>query len=763
MATSSMASTDLPEALGHYRVTHLIGAGGMGRVVAARDERLGRPVALKLLRHDAVEGEGGRRLWREARAAAAVRHPAICQIYDVGEQDGHIFIAMELVEGETLTSRLARGPMPVGEAIDLSLALLDALSAIHGAGLLHRDVKPANLMLTPHGLKVLDFGLARPPAGLGVADETLARADVTMAGMLVGTVAYIAPEVISGGAGDQRSDLFAAGAVLFEMLAAQPAFRGATAIAVAHGVLHEHPPALTGAPAVGAVDRVIRRALAKDPAQRFDSAQAFAAALRAIQRPDASGGVTARAVQRLIVLPFRALRADEDTDFLCASLPESVAATLSALDSIVVRSSLVAARFGPSPDVQTLAAEADMALTGTLFRAHDDIRVSAQLVDVPTGTLVQSCAFQHPARNLIDLHDGIVAHLVDSLRVHLSAREDARLRRDVPASQTAYELFLRANERARDRGRTAEALDLYGESLAADPGYAPAWAQLGRLHRLRAKYDRSDTAESLRQAREALDRALALNPDLDVAHGYYAQLEADVGEPRRAMVRLLGRAAVRQASAEISAGLVYACRFCGLTSESIAFHHDARRLDPGIASSVTQTYFQAGDYLRSLETAGEDVGYIGPCALDAMGRRADAVARLRARVEQGPLPRGARLLIESLLASLEGRRDACMALVQQFCDEGFVGAEAQAYLARQLIHVGACDEGLVRLDEAVRLGFSHVAWFERDPWFDPVRDRQAFGDVLARARGARAEAVVAFEAAGGDTLLARAKDRTPAY
>jgi TolB-like protein len=726
----------------------------MGTVVAAIDERLHRRVALKLLRTDGITGTAVR-LWREARAAAAVRHPAICQVFDVGETGAHLYIAMELLEGETLTARLLRGPLPVGEAIDLALALLDALHAVHSEGLLHRDLKPANVMLTARGLKVLDFGLARPPAS-SAAGEGLPTVEITQEGMMLGTPGYMAPEVLEGAAHDMRSDVFAAGAVLFEMLAARPAFPGATPIAIAHAVLNGRPPALTGDPAIAAVDRVIRQALAKDPTQRFATAQAFADALRAIRRPEAAAVVTARATRRLIVLPFRALRPDDDVAFLCASLPEAVTATLSQLEFVVVRSGLVASRFGPSPDLQRLATEADVdvAVTGTLFRAGDRVRMNAQLVDVPGGAILHSSTFDCVARNIVELHDSIVQNIVAALTDRLSARERARLVRDVPASQTAYATFLRANELSRDRRRLAEAVARYRESLALDPEYAPAWAHLGRTYRVSSKYE-SSSAEHLRLAREALDRALALNPDLDLAHSIYAQLEADMGMSRAAMLRLVGRAAARGATAEIAAGLVYACRFCGLANESVTFHHEARRLDHSVPTSVTQTYFQIGDYFRCLETVGDDLGYIGPAALDALGKREEAIVGLRARLEQSAALSGGRLLMQSLLAAFEDNRDACIGFVNEFLTGAYIGWEAQAYVARQLIHIGAHEMGLQRLAASINGGFHHATWLQNDAWFASVRADAAFKALVDEATAESERSRAAFIKAGGNALLAR--------
>jgi serine/threonine protein kinase len=747
-----MPDSSFPDRIAHYRVDRVLGSGGMGTVVAAFDERLQRPVALKLLHGDTASATSTR-LWREARAAAAVRHPAVCQMFDVGDEQGHLYIAMELLEGETLADRLTRGPVPVTDAIDITVALLDALDAIHSRGLLHRDLKPANLMMTPHGLKVLDFGLARAPL---LTSQTMATEEGTLAGMLVGTPAYMAPEVLNGALPDVRTDIFAVGAVLFEMLAARPAFAGPTPIAIAHAVLNDRPPALSGGPEVAALDRVLRQALSKDASDRYASATEMAAAIRAIRRPDVATAVHARATRRMIVLPFRALRHDDDTEFLCASLPDAVTATLSQLDSVVMRSALVGARFGHAPDFARLASEADVdvALSASLFRVGDDMRVTAQLIDVPGGAVLHSDTFQLASHNIVELHDTLVQHIVRGLAGQFSPRERDVLNRHAPASQTAYALFLRGNELARDRRRMADAVARYRESLALDASYAPGWAQLGRAYRLRSKYE-SNPEEHHRLAHDALDRALSIDPELDLAHGVYAQLEADSGRSREAMRRLVQRAARRGAATDIYAGLVYACRFCGLAEESIVFHQEAKRLDPGVPTSVTQTYFQTGDYVRCLETAGEDLGYIGPAALDAMGRRQNAIDELRNRLQAGLPPSGGRLLIESLLATLENDTSRCVELVNQFLGGGYIGCEAQAYAARQLVHLGEIELGLTLLNGSVEAGFHHTGWLERDPWWHPARHTDAFAHILARASAERALSQAAFASAGGHELLAR--------
>ena len=326
---------------GRFRVTRQIGEGGMGVVYAAHDEQLDRHVAIKTWR-SVADVSARDRLVREARVAASVSHPNICQLYDLGEQNGEVYIAMELLEGEPLSARIARGPLPVSEAVQIALPVLAALDALHHRGIVHRDLKPSNIFLTPFGVKLLDFGLARPGAG-ALAD--CATIELTQPGTMAGTPQYLAPEQLRGEPSDHRADLFAA------------------------------------------VDRVIHRALQKDPSQRYVAASAMADDLRAVLLVTESGTMArAHRLRRLIVLPFRILRPDADTDFLAFSLADAITSSLSNLDSLVVRSSVTASRFASdAPDLEVLAekADVDLVVSGTLLRAGDQLRVDAQLVEAP--------------------------------------------------------------------------------------------------------------------------------------------------------------------------------------------------------------------------------------------------------------------------------------------------------------------------------------------------------------------------------------------
>jgi serine/threonine-protein kinase len=378
--------------IGHYRIEKKLGEGGMGRVYAARDLRLDRPVAIKMLHASTLDPDSARRLWREARAAAAINHPNICQIYEVGEANGDLFIAMELLDGESLARRIGRRPMPVAEAIQIVLEILAALSELQRHQLVHRDLKPSNILLTARGSKLVDFGLTRSAEPSAPAAPATTQTAITQPRTLIGTPHYMSPEQIQSRPTDSRADLFSAGAILFEMLTGKHAFPGATMMDVFHAVVYEQPPVLAGSPAVLAVDRIVHRALAKNPADRYQAADQMARELRMALLADDTGEPTrARPITRLIVLPFHSLRRDEETDFLAFSLPDAITATLAGLQSLVVRSSAIASRFTEQPvDLKRITGEAevDVVLTGTLLRSDQELRVTAQLVEVPSGAII---------------------------------------------------------------------------------------------------------------------------------------------------------------------------------------------------------------------------------------------------------------------------------------------------------------------------------------------------------------------------------------
>ena len=565
----------------------------MGVVYEARDERLGRLVAIKRVRAFSGDATLRDRLVREARTAAAISHPNICQVYELGEEGEELFVVMELLDGETLAARVARGPIVVNEALQIALGILAALEAMHSRGIVHRDLKPSNVFLTPHGVKLLDFGLARPPA-LSVGDlEVTPKRHHRGLAALHGAGAGAGGDPI-----DARTDVFATGAVLFEALAGRVAFAGTTAVEVMHATLHEQPPALAGPPAVVAFDRVVRRALAKSPAERYPTAIAMSRDLEAIPIGDSGASAApARALTRLVVLPFRVLRPDPEIDFLGLALADAVSSSLSGL-SLSRRafecSGLPLLRRGSGPSGDRHPARRGPGAAGHI----------APLGRAPEGL---DAARGGPRRDAhLVTHDGVAGRggvpspgraRTGNRRVALAlARRlgDRASARESPTSARAYEYYLRANAVVRDLTKLPVARDLYLQCVAEDPGFAPAWARLGRAHRIIGKYlEIPQLATHQAKAEEALRRALELSPRLPLAHNDGAP-QSGGGRAQEAMVRLLGLAAETRNDAELFAGLVHACRYSGLLEASLEADRRARRIDPGVRTSVHYTYWMLG-------------------------------------------------------------------------------------------------------------------------------------------------------------------------
>src|SRR5262245_43403368 len=335
-----------PDRIGHYRILRKLGQGGVGVVYAAHDERLDRSVAVKLICGVPDDQTARTRFWREARAAARVNHPNICQLYEIGEDRQTLFIAMELLEGESLADRLARGPVALADAIPILLDILAALDAIHAKGVVHRDLKPSNVFISAHGVKLLDFGLAKTSDAAAVDSIEATASALSQHGLIIGTPKYMSPEQVRGFHVDNRSDIFAAGAILFEMLSGRSAFVGETMIDVLHAVAYEEPPQLGGGAGLTASNVVVQRALAKDPRDRYSSVASMAQELRAVHessRGDAGLAVAVPVPTKswLIVLPFRVLRADPDAEFLAFGLADAITSSLHGLQSLGVRSSAV--------------------------------------------------------------------------------------------------------------------------------------------------------------------------------------------------------------------------------------------------------------------------------------------------------------------------------------------------------------------------------------------------------------------------------------
>ena len=521
--------TLIGETVGHYRVIERLGTGGMGDVYLAEDVRLARPVALKVLRAEAqADPEARARLLREARAASALSHPGIAVVYeidDVESSGGTVrFIAMEYVAGETLAAHARRQELDLDGALDLTGQVAEALAEAHAQGVVHRDVKPSNVMVTPSGrVKVLDFGLAQRHLSGEVTESTWTRGPGDD-GALVGTLAYMSPEQARGEEVDSRADVYSLGVLLYEVLSGQPPFRGRTAVQVLDGVLRQPPPPLQARrpdPRLGEVEALLRRMLAKDRSGRPTDMLEVVEGLAAVRR-----GAVARAgaglAPAVAVLGFANITRNAEDEWLGTGLAETVTADLRAVPGLAVvaaeRVREVLRRLGAEgrePD-EALAVRlgrelgARWALAGAFQRAGHAIRVTARLTDVETGSVLRTVKIDGRLDEVFALQDRIVTELASGLRLAAvpgSEGEDTHV-------LEAYQAFSRGviNYRLESYESLDRAALLFERAVALDPGYARAHLELGSVYHSKAEY--LGAPELHERALASYRRALDLRPGL---------------------------------------------------------------------------------------------------------------------------------------------------------------------------------------------------------------------------------------------------------
>lgn len=511
-------------ALGPYVVVTPLGAGGMGEVYRARDSRLGRDVAVKVL-PDAVAADPTRlhRFESEARAAAALSHPNVLAVYDVSVTLPP-FVGFELLEGETLGRRLAEGPLSPAEAVDVGCQIGRGLAAAHARGIVHRDLKPDNVFLTHDGVvKILDFGLARMTENVSEGELSAAQTqEHTEAGTVVGTRGYMSPEQVRGHTADHRSDIFALGILLYEMLTGQRAFHRATPAETVAAVLRDDPPPIPEGRALPpGLDRLLRRCLSKQPADRFSSARDFVFALEALG-PGSEPATRPVARPSIAVLPFHDMSPDKDQEYFCDGLAEEVIAALTRVRGVgvVSRRSSFQLR-GSGLDVREIAKRLGVGtvLEGGVRRSGDRLRVTAQLVDGRDGYHLWSERFDSKLEDVFAIQEQIADSVARALKAVLSPTERDALQRRRSSSLEAWELYLRAR-RTLLQVKTGEmrlAVPLLERAIELDPDFALAHAALAEV--LYEVYSwLGGGSEHLRRGEEASRRALELAPELAESH-----------------------------------------------------------------------------------------------------------------------------------------------------------------------------------------------------------------------------------------------------
>ncbi len=578
------------EKLGRYRILGPLGAGGMGQVFLAEDSALGRKVAIKLLPPEfAADPERRARLIHEARAASALNHPNIVTVHDLGEQDGVLYVAMEVVDGTTVRDWSRAEPRTPAQIVGVARQVTKALTQAHLAGLVHRDIKPENLMVRRDGLvKVLDFGLARSlaPAATG--------GTATMPGTVLGTAPYMSPEQVLGQPAGPASDVFSLGTVLYELLTGRHPFAAGSAVDTMHRILHEspEPPTRVNLSLTPDFDFVLAKALSKDPTRRHADARDLDVDLETLECQCGYADPTARAdasgPRAIAVLPFKNLGGNPNLNYLGVGLADAVITRLASSPDLIVRATSSVARYENQP-VDPLRVAQDLGVNAVLDasfqRAGERFRATARLVETPGGRALWAGKIDLRFEDIFEVQDQVAQGIADAMTARLSGSAGgSETGRTFTPRPEAYELFLRALEALRG-GTLAgchRAIQVLEEAVRLEPRYARAWAELGSAYHTMIDGGFDPAPEWYVKAQEALGRARTLDPDDEVARFAFGTLDLVHGRKREAY-RTFADCLTRSPNMWILYHFfAYLFRLCDMLGEGLAASARAHEIDPSV-------------------------------------------------------------------------------------------------------------------------------------------------------------------------------------
>lgn len=693
---------------GRFAVERLLGRGGMASVFLARDLRHERRVALKVLRPAIAESLGAERFLREIHIAAGLVHPNILAVHDSGEAGGFVYYVMPYVEGESLRARLQReGPMPVDDALRMGAEVADALSYAHSHNVVHRDVKPENILLEAGHAVVADFGMA-------CAIEAVGADRLTESGLAVGTPAYMSPEQAAAEHTDGRTDIYALACVLYEALAGEPPFTGPTALAVMARKVAGTVPSLrlVRAEVPLHVERAIARALASVPADRFATAAAFAEALR-------GEGTSTSAGRSIAVLPFTTLSGDAETDYFAEGVAEEITTALTRLPELNVAARTSAFAFkGARLDVREIGRRlgVGVVLEGSVRRSGKRLRVAAQLINVADGYHLWSARYDRELAEVFAIEDDITRNIVSALEVLLADRGDRAMVRSPTAHVNAYDFYLRGRQYFREnRKKSLEyARQMFERAIAIDPEYALAWAGAADCGSLLHMYY-PGLGGNREHADRASARALELAPELPEAH----------------------------------AARAFALFNLGALDEAVEHFQAALRLDPQLFEAryfYGRALFQQGrfaDAARMFEDAARvrddpQARFFAAQSHQALGNDAEATAAYRRAFDVASRhlvlnPDDSRAATMAAVSACRvGRKDEGLAWARRAIEADPDDAGVRYNVACLYALEGEVEAAITALEEAFAVGFANREWIARDPDLDPLRAHPRFRALLER-------------------------------